>query len=74
LLLFVGSCAMAQTAAPKLSDAAATGPVMPGWVIARATGKSMGDNLQDRIWRKLGAGQDTYFAIDCVGTESAAAA
>jgi CubicO group peptidase (beta-lactamase class C family) len=42
-----------------------------GWVIARATGKSVGDNLQDRIWSKLGAEQDAYFAIDTVGTEFA---
>ena len=42
-----------------------------GWVIARATGKSVGDNLQERIWRKLGAEQDAYFAIDTVGTEFA---
>jgi len=42
-----------------------------GWVIARATGKSVGDNLQERIWSKLGAEQDAYFAIDSVGTEFA---
>jgi CubicO group peptidase (beta-lactamase class C family) len=42
-----------------------------GWVIARATGKSVGQNLQDRIWSKLGAEQDAYFAIDTVGTEFA---
>jgi CubicO group peptidase (beta-lactamase class C family) len=42
-----------------------------GWVIARATNKSVGDNLQDRIWSKLGAEQDAYFNIDTVGTEFA---
>ncbi len=42
-----------------------------GWVIARATGKSVGENLQERIWNKLGAEQDAYFAIDSVGTEFA---
>ena len=42
-----------------------------GWVIARATGKSVGANLQERIWSKLGAEQDAYFAIDSVGTEFA---
>jgi len=42
-----------------------------GWVIARVTGKSVGQNLQDRIWSKLGAEQDAYFAIDTVGTEFA---
>ncbi len=42
-----------------------------GWVIARATGKSVGENLQERIWSKLGAEQDAYFSIDGVGTEFA---
>jgi CubicO group peptidase (beta-lactamase class C family) len=42
-----------------------------GWVIARATGKSVGKNLQERIWSKLGCEQDAYFAIDTVGTEFA---
>ena len=42
-----------------------------GWVIARATGKSVGQNLQERIWNKLGAEQDAYFFIDSVGTEFA---
>ncbi len=42
-----------------------------GWVIARATKMSVGDNLQQRIWRKLGAEQDAYFNIDTVGTEFA---
>lgn len=42
-----------------------------GWVIARATNKSVGLNLQERIWSKLGAEQDAYFVIDSVGTEFA---
>lgn len=42
-----------------------------GWVIARATGKSVGENLHARIWSKLGAEQDAYFYIDTVGTEFA---
>ena len=42
-----------------------------GWVIRRATGKSVGDNLQDRIWSKLGAEQDAYFVVDTVGNEFA---
>jgi len=42
-----------------------------GWVIRRATGKSIGENLQDRIWSKLGAEQDAYFTIDTTGTEFA---
>ncbi|MDI9333481.1 MAG: serine hydrolase [Cytophagales bacterium] len=42
-----------------------------GWIIARATGKSVGDNLTERIWRKLGAEQDAFFSVDSVGTEFA---
>ena len=42
-----------------------------GWVIRRATGKSIGENLQERIWSKLGAEQDAYFTIDSTGTEFA---
>jgi CubicO group peptidase (beta-lactamase class C family) len=42
-----------------------------GWVIRRVTGKSVGENLQERIWGKLGAEQDAYFAIDTVGNEFA---
>jgi hypothetical protein len=42
-----------------------------GWVIARATGKSVGENMQELIWSKLGTEQDAYFSIDTVGTEFA---
>jgi CubicO group peptidase (beta-lactamase class C family) len=42
-----------------------------GWVIRRATGKSIGENLQDRIWSKLGVEQDAYITIDTTGTEFA---
>ena len=42
-----------------------------GWVIRRVTGKSVGDNLAERIWSRLGAEQDAYFTIDAVGTEFA---
>lgn len=42
-----------------------------GWVIRRATGKSIGENLQERIWSKLGAEQDAYFTVDTVGNEFA---
>ncbi len=42
-----------------------------GWVIRRATGKSIGENLSERIWRKLGAEQDAYFVVDSVGNEFA---
>lgn len=42
-----------------------------GWVIRRVTGKSIGENLQERIWSKLGAEQDAYFTVDTVGNEFA---
>ena len=42
-----------------------------GWIIRRATGKSLGENLQERIWSKLGAEQDAYYATDSVGNEFA---
>jgi CubicO group peptidase (beta-lactamase class C family) len=42
-----------------------------GWVIRRVTGKSVGENLSDRIWSKLGMEQDAYFTVDSVGNEFA---
>jgi len=42
-----------------------------GWVISRVTGKSVGQNLSERIWSKMGMEQDAYFAVDSLGTEFA---
>ena len=42
-----------------------------GWVIRRVTGKSVGENLSERIWSRIGAEQDAYFTVDSVGTEFA---
>ena len=42
-----------------------------GWIIRRATGKSIGENLSERIWSKLGMEQDAYFSVDSVGNEFA---
>ena len=42
-----------------------------GWVIRRVTGKSVGENLSERIWSQLGMEQDAYFSVDSVGTEFA---
>ena len=42
-----------------------------GWVIRRASGQSVGEALSTTIWRKLGAEQDGYFAVDTVGNEFA---
>ena len=42
-----------------------------GWVIRRVTGKSVGQNLSERIWSRLGMEQDAYFSVDSVGNEFA---
>jgi CubicO group peptidase (beta-lactamase class C family) len=42
-----------------------------GWVIARVTGKSIGNALSEHIWSKLGAEHDAYFTVDSIGTEFA---
>lgn len=42
-----------------------------GWIIRRVTGKSVSENLSERIWSKLGAEQDAYFTVDLVGNEFA---
>ncbi len=38
-----------------------------GWIIARATGKSIAQLLSERIWRQLGAEQDAYYQVDGLG-------
>ncbi len=40
------------------------------WIVKRASGKSLADLLSERVWSKLGAEHDAYFAVDSVGTES----
>ncbi|WP_211474173.1 serine hydrolase domain-containing protein [Collimonas humicola] len=42
-----------------------------GWVIRRVTKKSVGENLQEMIWSKLGTEQDAYFSVDTIGNEFA---
>ena len=39
-----------------------------GWIIARVTGKSVAQQLSERIWQKMGAEQSAYFTIDSIGT------
>jgi CubicO group peptidase (beta-lactamase class C family) len=39
-----------------------------GWIIARASGKSVAELLSERIWRKMGAEQDAYYTVDSTGT------
>jgi CubicO group peptidase (beta-lactamase class C family) len=42
-----------------------------GWIIKRASGQSVSDLLSERIWRKLGAQDDAYYAVDGIGVEAA---
>lgn len=39
-----------------------------GWVLARASGKTVAQLLSDRIWSRLGAEQDAYMTVDSTGT------
>lgn len=39
-----------------------------GWIIAKATGKSVNELLSEKIWSKLGMEQDAYYQVDALGT------
>lgn len=39
-----------------------------GWVISRATNKSIDELLSERIWSKMGMELDSYYQIDALGT------
>ena len=39
-----------------------------GWIIVRATGRSVAQLMSERIWRHLGTEQDAYFSVDSLGT------
>lgn len=38
-----------------------------GWIVARATGKSVATLLSERIWSRIGMEQDAYFQVDGTG-------
>ena len=38
-----------------------------GWIISRASGKSVNDLLSERIWSKIGMEQDAYYQVDGKG-------
>ncbi len=38
-----------------------------GWIIAKATGKSVNELISERIWSKLGMEQDAYYQVDSKG-------
>jgi CubicO group peptidase (beta-lactamase class C family) len=42
-----------------------------GWIIQRASGKSVAQMLSENIWQKIGAEEDAHFAVDSVGTATA---
>ena len=39
-----------------------------GWLVARASGKSVNELLSERIWEKIGVEQDAYYSVDELGT------
>ncbi|MEO9022562.1 MAG: serine hydrolase [Ginsengibacter sp.] len=39
-----------------------------GWIISKATGKSVNDLLSEMIWSKIGMEQDAYYQVDALGT------
>tara|TARA_R110000850_G_scaffold74124_3_gene162457 strand:- start:84 stop:1421 length:1338 start_codon:yes stop_codon:yes gene_type:complete len=39
-----------------------------GWVLARATNRSVAQLLSERIWQRLGTDQDAYMSVDSIGT------
>nr|WP_191855985.1 serine hydrolase [Agrobacterium tumefaciens] len=39
-----------------------------GWIIARASGKSVAELLSERVWSRMGAEQDAYYTVDSTGT------
>lgn len=43
-----------------------------GWIISKATGKSIAQLVSEKIWQPLGMEQDGYYSIDELGTPSAA--
>lgn len=43
-----------------------------GWAVQRASGKSLGDLIESRIWQAIGAEDDAYMIVDPAGHEIAA--
>jgi hypothetical protein len=39
-----------------------------GWLIARATGQSVAQQLSERIWRRIGAEREAFYTVDSIGT------
>ena len=39
-----------------------------GWLIARATGKSLASLLSERIWSRIGTEREAFYTVDSLGT------
>ncbi len=39
-----------------------------GWLIARATGKSVAQELSERVWSRIGAEREAFYTVDSIGT------
>lgn len=39
-----------------------------GWIISKATGKSIADLLAEKIWSQIGMEQSAYYQVDALGT------
>ena len=39
-----------------------------GWLIARAAGQSVAQQLSERIWRRIGAEREAFYTVDSIGT------
>lgn len=39
-----------------------------GWLIARATGRSVADLLSARIWSRIGTEREAFYTVDSIGT------
>ena len=39
-----------------------------GWLIARATGKSVAQELSERVWSRIGTEREAFYTVDSIGT------
>ncbi len=39
-----------------------------GWLIARTTGKSVAQELSERLWSRIGAEREAFYTVDSLGT------
>ena len=46
-------------------------PEVLGWIVRRVTGKNLAQNLEERIWSRMGTEFDAYYWLDPMGVEMA---